>query len=86
MGAYAVKLQILGGLEIKKNTGKNSGTQIEVFDGKVKLGTIFMGRGTFDWYTKHAKTFTKHGRNKPTHSLSWTKFAELMNTEAKKGS
>jgi len=83
MKTHTAKVLLLEQFALGKNTGQNSGLEMEIFgkaEGKdgPKLGTIQIGQGTFDWWTKNAKTETKKGKQDPTLSLSWSKCAALM--------
>jgi len=67
MKRHKAYVQLLESFPLGKNTGQNSGLEIAIYgkaDGKdaPKLGTIRMGQGTFEWWTKNAKTETKTGR------------------------
>ncbi len=68
---YRVVVSRLGSIQLGKKTEKNSGMQIEIFDGPTKLGTLEMGSGTLAWYGPKAKRHTLH--------LTWTEFANHMN-------
>jgi hypothetical protein len=89
MKTHTAKVQLLEQFALGKNTGQNSGLEIEIF-GKgedkdsPKLGTIRIGQGTFEWWTKNAKTATKKGTKAPSLSLNWSSFAALMDEQAKK--
>jgi hypothetical protein len=69
--SYKVLVHRLGSIELGKKTEKNSGMQIEIYDGPTLLGTIEMGQGSFAWYSPKAKQHTLH--------LSWTEFAQHLN-------
>ena len=89
MKTHTAKVQLLEQFTLGKNTGQNSGLEIEIFgkaEGKdgPKLGTIRIGQGTFEWWTKNAKTATKTGKQDPTLSLSWSDFAILMDKQSEK--
>jgi hypothetical protein len=89
MKTHTAKVLLLEQFALGKNTGQNSGLEIEIFgkaEGKdgPKLGTILIGQGTFEWWTKNAKTATKTGKQEPTLSLSWSAFAAMMDEQAKK--
>jgi hypothetical protein len=89
MKTHAAKVLLLEQFALGRNTGQNSGLEIEIFgkaEGKVgpKLGTIRIGQRTFEWWTKNAKTETKTGKQDPTLSLSWSDFAALMDSQTKK--
>ena len=89
MKTHTAKVQLLEQFSLGKNTGQNSGLEIEIFgkaEGKAgpKLGTIRIGQGTFEWWTKNAKTETKKGKQAPTGSWSWSEFAALMDQKAEK--
>jgi hypothetical protein len=88
MKKHTAVVKLLERFELGKNTGQNSGLVIEVFDkaeGKwgPKLGTIRIGQGTFDWWTKSAKFETKTGKQDPPLSFSWAEFAALMDEKAR---
>jgi hypothetical protein len=89
MKTHTAKVRLLEQFALGKNTGQRSGLEIEVF-GKSeggdspKLGTIRIGQGTFEWWTKNAKKTTKKGKQSPTLSLNWSDFASLMDNQAGK--
>ena len=89
MKTHTAKVRLLENFALGKNTGQKSGLQIAIYgkaEGKTgpKLGTIRIGQGTFDWWTKNAKKETKTGKQDPTLSLSWSDFATLMDEQSKK--
>ena len=95
MKKHTAVVKLLERFELGKNTYQNSGLTIEIFNKGEdkwgpKLGTIRIGQGTFDWWTKSAKPETKTGHQKPTISFSWSEFATVMdkkaNAENKRGS
>jgi hypothetical protein len=89
MKTHTAKVRLLESFELGRNTGQKSGLQIAVYgkaEGKQgpKLGTIRIGQGTFDWWTKNAKKETKTGKQDPTLTLSWSDFAALMDKQPQK--
>jgi hypothetical protein len=84
MKTHTAKVRLLENFALGKNTGQKSGLQIAIYgkaEGKTgpKLGTIRIGQGTFEWWTKNAWKETKKGKH-PTRSWSWSKFADLMDS------
>jgi hypothetical protein len=89
MKTHTAKVRLLETFTLGKNTGQKSGLQISIHgkaEGKQgpRLGTIRIGQGTFDWWTKNAKKETKAGKQDPTLSLSWSDFATLMDKQSRK--
>jgi hypothetical protein len=66
------KVKLLETFSLGKNTGKDAGAEITVFDrgGAPQLGTIKIGSGSFEWWPK--------GNKKNHLHLSWFEFSKLM--------
>ena len=90
MERHVAEVTLLGSFDLGKNTAKNAGIEIKVFDkgadGRrgAQLGTIRIGQGSFAWWQKKAKTQTKGGTRQPTVRLAWSDFAALMSDQVKK--
>jgi hypothetical protein len=65
------KHSVKANVQILDLTRAGSSMQFEIFADGEKLGEIQLGQGTVNWIGKKRKVWGK--------SLSWTKFAELMN-------
>ena len=86
MAKHVAEVTLLESFELGKNTARNAGIEIKVFDkgdeGKrgAQLGTIRIGQGSFAWWAANAKTETaKSGKRSPTLRLGWPQFADLRN-------
>ena len=52
----------------------NVDTTIEIYSGGTKRGELHISQGTIDWKSRNKKT---------AHWMTWERFADLMDEEAK---
>jgi hypothetical protein len=62
---YGVNVALLNPLAIAKN---GSGVEFAIYDGKRRIGTIQIGRGSFRWA----------GRKEDFTEMRWPEFASFM--------
>jgi hypothetical protein len=69
---HVAEVTLLGSYDLGKNTDKKAGIKIRIFDrgGTPQLGTIKIGQGSFEWWSKKAKKYTRR--------FTWHEFAVRM--------
>lgn len=74
--AKANKHRVKANMQVLELTKNGSSVEFEIFHGNTKLGTIWLGQGSFQWWGANRQKSKRY---------SWSNFVKLMNTLAYEG-